>query len=92
MRQTRAFWRALSHHYCRRPEDTAVDYCLFYLGFSPHQIDEKRLIIDEAARLLTHHDLTNDNERDEWLNQYGCLVFPEYNRYAEVMKMKWNHA
>jgi len=90
MKRSRAFWTAMSHHHSRRPEERAADYCFFWLGFCPTRVEEKRLIIDEAAQLLTQQDLENDIERDKWLDQYGSMVFPGYNHYAEVMKMSWN--
>jgi hypothetical protein len=90
MKRSRAFWSAMSHHHSRRPHETAADYCFFWLGFCPTRTEEKRLIIDEAARLLTQQDLENDIERDEWLDEYGSMVFPGYNQYSEVMKMSWN--
>ena len=89
MKQSRAFWSAMSHHHSRRPEEVALDACFFWLGFCPSRVEEKRLIINEAARLLTQQDLESDTERDEWLDQYGACVFPGYTHYAEVMKMKW---
>lgn len=91
-KQTRAFWSAISHHHSRRPEETAVDCCFFWLGFDPNDIERKRLIIDEAAQLLTQQNLTNDIERDKWLNQFGDLVFPGYKQYSIVMKMNWSPA
>jgi hypothetical protein len=90
MKQSRAFWTAMSHHHSRRPEERAADSCFFWLGFCPTRTEEKRLIIDEAAQLLTHQTLESDIERDEWLDEYGSMVFPGYNHYSEVMKMKWN--
>jgi len=89
MKRSRAFWSAMSHHHYRDAQDIAVEYCIFWLGFCPTNKEEKRLVIDEAALLLTRQELENDIERDKWLDQYGSIVFPGYAHYAEVMQMRW---
>ena len=88
MKRSLSFWSAMSHHHSRSPEDTARDSFFFWLGFCPTLKDEKRIIIDEAARLLTQQNLTNDFERDEWLDLHGASVFPGYSQYADIMKMR----
>ena len=88
MKRSLSFWSAMSHHHSRSPEETAKDAFYFWLGFCPTLKDEKRIVIDEAARLLTQQNLTSDIERDEWLDIYGSSVFPGYIQYADIMKMK----
>ena len=88
MKRALSFWSAMSHHHSRSPEETSKDAFYFWLGFCPTLKDEKRIVIDEAAWLLTQQNLTNDAERDEWLDLYGASVFPGYSQYAEIMKMK----
>ena len=88
MKRALSFWSAMSHHHSRSPEETASDSFYFWLGFCPSLKDEKRIVIDEAARLLTQQNLISDIERDEWLDLHGASVFPGYSQYAEIMKMK----
>ena len=92
MKRSLAFWSTISHHHSRSPEETATDAFFFWLGFCPTLVVQKRLVVDEAAHLLTQQNLANDAERDDWLEQYGSLVFPGYTQYADVMKMKWCRA
>lgn len=87
MKRSLSFWSAISHHHSRSPEETAVNAFFFWLGFCPTLKDEKRIVIDEAARLLTQQNLISDIERDEWLDVYGASVFPGYSQYADVMKL-----
>ena len=78
----------MSYHHSRSPEETARDAFFFWLGFCPTLKDEKRIVIDEAARLLTQQNLISDIERDDWLDLHGASVFPGYSQYADIMKMK----
>jgi len=87
MRRSVAFWSVMTHHYAR--ENEMVDSFIYWLGFSPIDKATKMLVIDEAARLLTKTNLTNDVERDEWLIQYGRIIFPGFHEYRSVMMMSW---
>jgi len=88
MKRSLSFWSAMSHHHSRSTEETARDAFFFWLGFCPTLKDEKRIIIDEAARLLTQQHLTNDFERDDWLDLHGASVFPGYSQYHDIMKLR----
>jgi len=88
-RRSYAFWKMMTHHYCRRPEKFEEDAFVFWLGFSPSEIGMKRDLVDEAARLLTHQPLHDDEARNNWLREYGPHVLPGYHEYKNVMSMNW---
>jgi len=88
-RRSYAFWNVMTHHYCRRPEKFEEDAFLFWLGFPPTAIGMKRDLVNEAARLLTHQILQDDEARNNWLREYGSHVLPGYHEYKNVMSMNW---
>jgi hypothetical protein len=88
-RRRHAFWKMMTHHYCRRPEKFEEDAFVFWLGFLPSAIEMKRDLVDEAAHLLTHQPLADDEARNNWLREYGPHILPGYHEYKNVMSMNW---
>lgn len=88
-RQDQVFWSAMCQGHVRSPKTIQIQAFTTCLGFHPTNTNQKRDLIDGAARLLTRITLTTDEERDRWTDRFADVVFPGYTEYAPLLRMTW---
>jgi hypothetical protein len=78
------FWEAITHRRRRGGELLEKDECLYWLGFYPETVEEKRSFIDIMQKNYTGVLSTTDVDRNYFIQSYGAKHLPGYNKYPSV--------
>ena len=86
-----AFWAALTHTRRRSEEEDQLASCQYYLGLNVRDRFEKRQFLTKLQQTFLGSTPRIDAERDTFLDTYGSRLLPGYEKYKDVLRMKWEN-
>ena len=86
-----AFWAALTHHHRRGKDENQMEACEYYLGLNVRDRFVKRRFLSKLHIAFLGIVPHIDAERDLFLDRYGSRILPGYEKYKDVLHMRWEN-
>jgi hypothetical protein len=86
-----AFWAALTHSRRREEDANQAASCEYYLGLNVSDRFAKRNFLTRLQRTFLGSTPRIDIERDLFLDTYGPRLLSGYEKYKDILHMKWDN-
>ena len=85
------FWAALTHSQRRGEEANQFAACEYYLGLNVRDHFAKRYFLTKLQKTFLGSTPRIDAERDTFLDTYGPRLLSNYEKYKDILHMKWEN-